>query len=92
MILYTAGYQGFTIDQFIEEMKVNGIITVVDVRFRSLSRTKGFGTLSLFKELYQCGIEYIQMPGLGVPDYVRKLYGRKKDNSDILKWFPVKPG
>ncbi len=82
MTLCTIGYQGYTIEEFIEVLKGNGIVTVVDVRFRPQSRKKGFGAQSLFEELYNEWIEYIQMQGLGIPNFARKKFGDK-----LLEWY-----
>ena len=42
MNLYTAGYEGLTIDAFIARLKQAGIDRVLDVREYPLSRKKGF--------------------------------------------------
>lgn len=69
---YTIGYEGKTIDEFIEELINNKIERVIDVREYPLSRKNGFSKKSLQKELNRVGIEYKSLTALGSPRELRQ--------------------
>ena len=76
--IYTIGYEGKTIDEFIKLLKYYNINSVVDVRELPLSRKKGFSKKSLSENLSKNNIEYIHMKNLGTP---KKLRDMLKSNS-----------
>ncbi len=69
--IYTIGYEGRTLDEFIDELHEYGIQRLVDIRELPLSRKNGFSKKSLMKELELSGIDYISMPVLGAPRELR---------------------
>jgi hypothetical protein len=68
----TIGYEGRSIDDFVEEVKGAGIECVVDVRELPLSRRPGFSKTALSERLASAGIRYEHERSLGNP----------KDNRD----------
>lgn len=81
---YTIGYEGRTIDIFVERLKKKGIARLIDVRERPLSRKKGFSKNVLRNRLEVEGIEYIHMPQLGSPSDIRHDY---KDGGSEIVFF-----
>lgn len=81
---YTIGYEGRTIDIFVEKLKRKGITRLIDVRERPLSRKKGFSKNALRDRLETEGIEYIHMPQLGSPSDIRHDY---KDGGSEIVFF-----
>ena len=79
---YTIGYEGRTIDKFVDKLKRRGITRLIDVRERPLSRKKGFSKNALRERLEAEGIEYIHMPQLGSPSDIRHDY--KEGGSEIV--------
>ena len=77
MTLYTAGYEGLTIDAFIARLKQAGIDKVLDVREYPLSRKKGLSKNAFAQCLAAAGIAYEHSRPLGCPKPIRKQY--KKD-------------
>jgi uncharacterized protein (DUF488 family) len=69
--VYTIGYEGKDIDEFVEELLENGIERLIDVRDRPLSRKNGFSKNSLMKILKEEGIEYKLFSELGAPKEAR---------------------
>jgi len=69
--VYTIGYEGKNIDEFIDELLENGVERLVDVRELPLSRKNGFSKNSLRKALADAGIEYKPFPELGSPKEIR---------------------
>ncbi|MEM2022665.1 MAG: DUF488 family protein [Archaeoglobaceae archaeon] len=70
--VYTIGYEGKTIKEFIEELQNNRIERVIDVRERPLSRKNGFSKKSLQENLSKAGIDYISLTALGSPRELRQ--------------------
>ncbi|AUG08402.1 DUF488 family protein [Pseudomonas sp. S09G 359] len=74
MNLYTAGYEGLSIDAFIARLKQAGIDKVLDVREYPLSRKKGFSKNAFAQCLAAEGIAYEHSRPLGCPKPIRKQY------------------
>lgn len=66
--LYTIGYEGKSLDQFLTILKANGIETLIDVRFSVESQYKPeFSGNLLARELQRNGIKYAHRKEFGVP-------------------------
>ncbi|MFM6927793.1 MAG: DUF488 family protein [Bdellovibrio sp.] len=71
--VYTLGYEGCDIDEFITGLKKNKIRRIVDIRRTPVSRKKGFSKNMLAAELAKHDIECFYMgKELGVPSEWRK--------------------
>jgi uncharacterized protein (DUF488 family) len=79
MTIYTIGYEGIDIDDFLCLLQKNNIETVVDIRELPLSRKPGFSKNSLANHLNLQGFEYIHLPKFGCPKPIRNQY--KSDNN-----------
>lgn len=82
----TIGYQGRSIEDFVEQLCEEGIEVLVDVRRRALSRKPGFSKTQLSQALARKRIEYLHFPDLGMPE---DLMPRRNltDNSEILALY-----
>jgi uncharacterized protein (DUF488 family) len=69
--LYTLGYEGQTIEQFIRRLGDTGIRTVIDVRELPLSRKRGFSRRALAAGLAEHAIGYVHLRALGCPKAIR---------------------
>jgi uncharacterized protein (DUF488 family) len=65
--LYTIGYEGTLISEFLSTLRATGIQLVIDVRELPLSRKKGFSKSSLAQHLQDRDIGYLHLRGLGDP-------------------------
>ncbi|MFC3713296.1 DUF488 family protein [Sphingoaurantiacus capsulatus] len=65
--LFTIGYEGATIDAFIDTLEKAGVKTLVDVRAVPLSRKPGFSKRGLAAALAERGIGYRHLQRLGTP-------------------------
>jgi uncharacterized protein (DUF488 family) len=74
MELFTVGYEGRTLPQFVRLLQENGITRLVDVRERPASRKRGFSALPLFDALRKAGITYESDRALGNPEEIRTLW------------------
>lgn len=71
-ILFTIGYEGLDLGQFLKLLTHHQIRVLVDVRELPLSRKKGFSKTALSGALAAHGIEYRHLKALGSPKVMRK--------------------
>ncbi|UIX80956.1 DUF488 family protein [Xylella fastidiosa] len=74
MKVFTIGYEGLNMDDFMSLLSENSIETIVDIRELPFSRKPGFSKKPLTNTLNLSGIEYIHMVELGCPRHVRHVY------------------
>ena len=67
MRIFTIGYEGTTVPEFIEALKRAKVERVIDVRALPLSRRPGFSKSPLRAALEEAGIEYVHLKALGTP-------------------------
>jgi uncharacterized protein (DUF488 family) len=72
--LYTAGYEGRAIDEFLDALAQAGVERLVDVRELPLSRRRGFSKTALRDALAEVGIDYVHVKPLGNPKPNRERY------------------
>lgn len=65
--LYTVGYEGVDLDEFIATLKTFGIKQIIDVRDLPLSRKRGFSKNALASALAEAGVKYLHVKSLGDP-------------------------
>jgi len=70
--VYTAGYEGFQIDGFLNLLLKSGIHQIIDVRSNPVSRRYGFHKSSLSRLSSKLGISYVHKPEVGIPSSWRK--------------------
>jgi len=75
MRLFTLGYEGAELSDFLNVLKQQEIDLLLDVRELPLSRRKGFSKNALREALEGCGIDYRHERRLGSPKTLRhRLY------------------
>jgi len=67
MRIFTIGYEGTTVPEFIGALTSAGVERVIDVRALPLSRRPGFSKSPLRAALEEAGIEYVHLKALGTP-------------------------
>ena len=67
MRIFTIGYEGTTVGEFLAALKGAGVERVIDVRALPLSRRPGFSKSPLRAALEESGIEYVHLKALGTP-------------------------
>lgn len=65
--LFTIGYEGKTVDEFLEELVSADAKLVIDVRAVAASRRPGFSKTALAAALKERGIDYLHLRALGTP-------------------------
>lgn len=74
MTVFTIGYEGLDLNQFMSLLAEHDVETVVDIRELPLSRKPGFSKTALAKVLNLSSLEYVHMVALGCPREVRDGY------------------
>lgn len=67
MKIFTIGYEGATVSEFITALKTADVERIIDVRALPLSRRPGFSKSPLRSALEEAGIEYVHLKALGTP-------------------------
>lgn len=73
-VVYTIGYEGLNLEEFVDRLKGCGIQRLIDVRERASSRKKGFSKTALKERLEEVDVEYIHLRALGAPPEIRYEY------------------
>lgn len=72
MGLFTIGYEGRVVDDFVEDLRSANVEVLVDVRELPQSRKPGFSKTALSTQLDKAGIKYRHFKSLGSPRMSRK--------------------
>ena len=78
-ILFTIGYEGKSIDAYLNELVRNNIRLLCDVRKNPLSMKYGFSKTRLKTYCEDLNIIYVHIPGLGIDSRKRKHLKNKRD-------------
>ena len=84
--LFTIGYEGAVIKDFIETLRAFDIKVLVDIREVPVSRKRGFSKNALAQALEQVKIRYVHLRDLGDPKPGREA-ARRGDMSAFEKIF-----
>ena len=67
MRIFTIGYEGTTVGEFLAALQQAGVERVIDVRAVPNSRRPGFSKTPLRNALAEVGIDYVHLRALGTP-------------------------
>jgi uncharacterized protein (DUF488 family) len=81
MRIFTIGYEGATMGEFLAALQAAGVQRLIDVRAVANSRRPGFSKTPLRNALAEAGIDYVHLRALGTPAAGREAArsGRKAD-------------
>ena len=77
--IYTAGYEGVTVDGFLNSLMRAGIRRIIDVRHHPVSRRYGFHKTTLNRLANHVDMEYVHVPELGVRSEDRRALVSQAD-------------
>ncbi len=77
--LFTIGYEGISVEEYLNKLLKNDIKLLADVRCNPLSMKYGFSKGQLQKFCENIGIEYMHFPELGIESEQRQNLGAQKD-------------
>lgn len=67
LAVYTAGYEGQSVEAFLDTLLRAGIVSLIDVRANPVSRKYGFAGRRLAEICGKLGLQYHGFPQLGIP-------------------------
>lgn len=85
--IYTLGYEGLTIDSFLNKLIANNIMAVVDVRNNPQSMKYGFSKKSFSDYIEKAGMKYVHIPELGIPSAMRKGLGKSVSHEKLFSKY-----
>jgi uncharacterized protein (DUF488 family) len=87
--IYTIGYQGRSIDQFLHILIKEKINTLVDIRYNPWSMKYGFKKNTLQNLCNKLRIEYQHIPDLGIPGNLREKLETDKDYKNLFERYKI---
>ncbi|PVX46751.1 uncharacterized protein (DUF488 family) [Flavobacterium sp. 103] len=78
-ILFTIGYEGVSLEKYLNKLVTNDVKLLVDVRKNPLSMKFGFSKTLLKKYCESLGIEYIHIPEVGINSDQRQELNTQED-------------
>src|SRR3954451_514306 len=86
MRIFTIGYEGATVGEFVAALREAGVERVIDVRALPLSRRPSFSKTPLRGALDEAGIDYVHLKALGTPSEGRTA-ARAGRHSDMARIY-----
>lgn len=83
--LFTAGYEGKSIDGFLDGLIRAGVRRLIDVRRNPVARCYGFHRSTLARLCEHLEIEYAHVPELGIPSEQRRHLNSADDYSELFR-------
>ncbi len=85
--VYTIGYEGLSVDDFLNRLLENGVQCLLDVRNNPVSRRYGFHKSTLSRLCGFLGIGYFHFPELGIPSSNREELRSRDDYERLFKEY-----
>lgn len=83
-VLYTIGYEGLSLEGYLNKLIQNNINLLVDVRKNPFSMKYGFSKNQLQKGCEESGIAYVHIPDLGIDSDKRKGLTTQRDYDELF--------
>jgi uncharacterized protein (DUF488 family) len=87
--VYTAGYEGKSIDAFLNGLIETGIRHLIDVRANPIARRYGFHRSTLERLTGRLGIRYSHLPSLGISSELRQQLETPDDYERLFRAYEV---
>lgn len=87
VILYTIGYEGKSVDTYLNELLLNDVKVLIDVRNNARSMKYGFNGYQLVKFTKDLGIKYLHIPELGIESENRQSLNTQADYDFLFETF-----
>jgi uncharacterized protein (DUF488 family) len=82
--LFTIGYEGRSLERYLNLLLTNGVTLLCDVRRNPLSRKYGFSKGTLSKSCVGVGIRYEHLPELGIATEKRRALNTQEDYDQLF--------
>jgi uncharacterized protein (DUF488 family) len=86
-ILFTIGYEGVSLEEYINKLIVNDVKVLCDVRKNSYSMKFGFSKSQLQAACNGVGIEFIHIPQLGIDSDKRQELNTQSDYDKLFSQY-----
>lgn len=85
--LFTIGYEGLTIDGFLDKLIAHNVLALVDVRHNAHSMKYGFSRANFSDYVQRAGISYYHIRELGIPAPLRKDLATDADRRALFRQY-----
>lgn len=85
--IFTIGYEGVSIDRFVNSLIENNINALIDVRNNPVSMKPGFSKRSLAEYMKVVDIGYFHFPELGIPSRLRQDLKTRADYERLFLFY-----
>ena len=82
--LFTIGYQGISLEEYLNRLVKNDVKVLVDVRRNPLSQKYGFSKSQLIKYCGSLGIKYLHIPEVGIQSELRQELNTQADYDKLF--------
>jgi uncharacterized protein (DUF488 family) len=86
-VLFTIGYEGISLEQYINKLIVNDVKVLCDVRKNPLSMKYGFSKKQLSNACVGVGIEYLHFPEVGIASDKRQELNNQEDYDKLFEAY-----
>lgn len=83
-ILFTIGYEGISLEEYLNRLIKNDIKILVDVRNNPLSMKYGFSKSQLHRYCNSLGIDYVHFPEVGIQSEQRQELNTQSDYNKLF--------
>jgi uncharacterized protein (DUF488 family) len=86
-ILFTIGYEGLSLEEYLNKLLINNIKVLCDIRKNPQSMKYGFSRNQLNNACSGVGIEYVHIPELGIESRYRQNLSSQKDYDMLFEKY-----
>lgn len=86
-VFFTIGYEGQSVESYLNQLLESDIRLLVDVRKNPLSRKYGFSKGALSSLCEALGIAYLHLPNLGIPGELRRNLQTQDDYDQLFTHY-----
>lgn len=83
-ILFTIGYEGISLEEYLNRLLKNNVQVLVDVRRNPISMKFGFSKSLLTKYCNSVGVEYVHIPEVGIQSDLRQELHTQADYDKLF--------
>ncbi|SNZ01182.1 DUF488 family protein [Flagellimonas pacifica] len=83
-MFFTIGYEGISLETYLNKLIINDVRLLVDVRKNSFSMKYGFSKKQLLNSCESLGIKFLHMPQLGIESQERKELHSLNDYKELF--------
>ena len=84
IVLFTIGYEGISLEEYLNRLIKNDVKVLIDVRSNALSMKFGFSKSQLQRYCNRLGIEYIHFPEVGIQSNQRQELNNQSDYDKLF--------